>query len=784
MRKIILFPAFIILLALLSFSISAQECETTIIYWGLCTPNGDVSVHKVPSGNLVASEAYGVFSGCYNGFYSIIIGTGGSGCDWQQGERAEFRINGNSAGTENWNGDFTRRFDLSSGTLPNPCVANGDCLYPNEVCVNGNCQPCSYDSECNPGDICLPGTGRCVPPSPGNCTDNSDCAYPNQVCVNGNCQPCTSNTQCDSDDICNNGICEPPCIDNGDCNYPVEICQTSTGLCDPCTNSSQCDTGDICDSGICNPPCTDNDDCLYPDEVCVTGTGLCDPCTNNSQCDTGDICSSGECITPCGNNSDCNYPDEVCTGGICQPCTANSDCDAGQICSNGRCGDPCTSNTNCSYPSEVCFNGICQPCSNNNQCNSGQICSSGNCVTPSQPPPPGGRRGGGGSGGGRRPVDTGVSGNCNVCGTWGECGIKGIQYRNCTTVDCGSIVSVVIPSDAVTSSVLSNSSQYFTRADGRTFRTNPSLLNQQTYRTLTMVDFTNKSEYYYLLANALSYSREEKKCTYVPSCNDGIQNDEETGIDCGGSCADCPLAETCFDGIQNQNEEGIDCGGSCLKCEEQMPLPATETSCWLWWIPLMLLLIFLGYLVYEHRTRDRDILWPLVVAIIVLIAINVALLWLCYNVGSFEIWLLLLFVLLLLAMFIGYMVYEKKEVKEKKKVRNGEFVHSGSSSGISLDTPIRRVTRDNPVKVTIAPKSSISSPSSAISGLSDASKITNIRNLMNDAHQKLDANNISEVRSLTSKISALYKTLPNSSEKENVYSEFMKLYDAIKKKVR
>lgn len=49
-----------------------------------------------------------------------------------------------------------------------------------------------------------------------------------------------------------------------------------------------------------------------------------------------------------------------------------------------------------------------------------------------------------------------------------------------------------------------------------------------------------------------------------PSCNDGIQNQGEEGVDCGGPCPACP---TCDDGIQNQGEEGVDCGGPCAPCE-------------------------------------------------------------------------------------------------------------------------------------------------------------------------------------------------------------------------
>ncbi|MCB0598447.1 MAG: T9SS type A sorting domain-containing protein [Lewinellaceae bacterium] len=50
-----------------------------------------------------------------------------------------------------------------------------------------------------------------------------------------------------------------------------------------------------------------------------------------------------------------------------------------------------------------------------------------------------------------------------------------------------------------------------------------------------------------------------------PSCEDGFQNGNETGVDCGGP--DCPACPTCSDGIQNGDETGVDCGGSfCPVC--------------------------------------------------------------------------------------------------------------------------------------------------------------------------------------------------------------------------
>lgn len=48
-------------------------------------------------------------------------------------------------------------------------------------------------------------------------------------------------------------------------------------------------------------------------------------------------------------------------------------------------------------------------------------------------------------------------------------------------------------------------------------------------------------------------------------CNNGIQDADETGIDCGG--ADCAACPSCTDGILNGSETGIDCGGpDCPAC--------------------------------------------------------------------------------------------------------------------------------------------------------------------------------------------------------------------------
>jgi hypothetical protein len=74
------------------------------------------------------------------------------------------------------------------------------------------------------------------------------------------------------------------------------------------------------------------------------------------------------------------------------------------------------------------------------------------------------------------------------------------------------------------------------------------------------------------------------------ACNDGSRNNDETDIDCGGSCSPCAAgkgcnvaedcashvcksgkcaAPSCTDGVQNGSESDMDCGGSCgRKCKD------------------------------------------------------------------------------------------------------------------------------------------------------------------------------------------------------------------------
>ncbi len=94
---------------------------------------------------------------------------------------------------------------------------------------------------------------------------------------------------------------------------------------------------------------------------------------------------------------------------------------------------------------------------------------------------------------------------------------------------------------------------------------------------------------YAAIKGSFSFASAEST-TPKPNCSDGVQNQNETGVDCGGVCQPCGISvacksnrdcitgycannacanePTCYDGILNQGEKEIDCGGPCGPCPE------------------------------------------------------------------------------------------------------------------------------------------------------------------------------------------------------------------------
>ena len=87
-----------------------------------------------------------------------------------------------------------------------------------------------------------------------------------------------------------------------------------------------------------------------------------------------------------------------------------------------------------------------------------------------------------------------------------------------------------------------------------------------------------------------------------PTCDDGLINQGETNIDCGGPCEIC---KTCNDQIENCHdgdcEKDIDCGGPCAPCIIKEASHSVSFWAVLIGIILILIILFLGFWYYKLK---------------------------------------------------------------------------------------------------------------------------------------------------------------------------------------
>jgi len=177
-------------------------------------------------------------------------------------------------------------------------------------------------------------------------------------------------------------------------------------------------------------------------------------------------------------------------------------------------------------------------------------------------------------GGGGAAVRPGVCIPFWECGSWSDC-VNGIQKRTCIDKrDC--IESYEETRECVPSSC----------TDGIR---NRGELKVNQVMSIDLSDISDCGGLY---------------CPPCPTCDDSIQNQKETGVDCGGPCAPCA---SCFDDTLNQGETGVDCGGPCAPCIE-MPVGVKEIN--LFWLLLILLIALVvadGYCIYQHyHKKDKS----------------------------------------------------------------------------------------------------------------------------------------------------------------------------------
>jgi len=277
--------------------------------------------------------------------------------------------------------------------------------------------PCTFDSDCSLGQVCLLKDGVCGSVSCDFCLDGQVC-YTNADGESSCSKPeCVEDSECSGGLSCVDGLCaEASCQTREDC-AEGKICNVLAGKCVAppamCSTDFDCPSGEIClDSGSCRPGCLDDSECAEG-EICNEEDRLCQSgCTDDSQCGAEESCNdANECVcdsSKCAEGFTCDEEANACVENpitscdqvtcgptqACDPttfecievCTTEpgqtNSCPAGQFCnaSTGQCEEStcvdktpedCTGDTPYLNP-EFCE---CVECFEDSQCGEGQSCN-------------------------------------------------------------------------------------------------------------------------------------------------------------------------------------------------------------------------------------------------------------------------------------------------------------------------------------------------------------------------------------------------------------------------
>ncbi len=461
------------------------------------------------------------------------------------------------------------------------CSSKSDCLSNlciNNICKNPSCTDSlknqdETDIDCG-GNIC---SGCAVDK---NCNANSDCQ--SNYCIGGKCKiaSCSDGlmNQDETDVDCGGSICgkcsigkecliDPDCINNncvlGQC---VEVsCDDGIqngdetdvdcgGVCGKCRIGSSCALDSDCENNNClsNVCAAENcdDNIKNGDETDVDCGGSCPRCDTGKSCSVNSDCSSNSCIDNicgapnCEDNSKNQDETDVDCGGSCyacedgKQCSVNSDC-ASLFCKENVCRQAsCTDTIINQDETDVDCGGPCQGCTAGKNCMVdsdciSKYCVAGMCETASCTD--------GVLNGDEEGIDCG--GSCPACASCDD-GIKNGDEKG---IDCGGSCPAC----------------FLECSDGT--QAGKCSVEKPKYCTLDealVFDCENCG-----CPNTGDVCQADGKCRGIGSCSDRIQNQGETGVDCGGPCKACEA--TCFDGLKNQGETGVDCGGPCEPCAKE-----------------------------------------------------------------------------------------------------------------------------------------------------------------------------------------------------------------------
>lgn len=331
------------------------------------------------------------------------------------------------------------------------------------------------------------------------------------------------------------------------------------------------------------------------DESDVDCGGSCSPCAASRICRTDTDCASATCMrdpsrsiaanvcyeAACRNGRLDTTETDVDCGGSCAPCAVERHCAVDRDCLSAACiaatcYDPSCRNgkldalvsvadagvvagsesdVDCGGPCPACATG--KACKEKEDCQIGTPCTNGKCGNPLCF---------------NRTLDVGETdldcgGVCPACGLGSQCAAaKDCETLNCSLGKC----------QAPTCADLSRN-----QGEADVDCGDVALLCKRCDLGATCTADINCASKHCLQGFCVA-----------PTCEDGIVNGSETGMDCGGSCKACPdnspclqptdcvnrvcknnicTAPTCSDGARNGGETGIDCGGTCLATGQTCP---------------------------------------------------------------------------------------------------------------------------------------------------------------------------------------------------------------------
>ena len=504
------------------------------------------------------------------------------------------------------------------GTLCAPCEGGEmcgdgeDCL--SEICGGGVCGAASCsDGVVNQGESDVDcGGPNCDPCDNGSkCEERADCVSElcdpvhdvceAEACQNGvvdgeetdvdcggtQCAPCDPGESCDADGDCASESCAAETCVAASCSDGVHNGNESNvdcggDECGPCDDGQGCLlTGDcislVCLSEVCVPPSCDdgvrNGD--ESDEDCGGSCGATcedgETCEDEADCISG-VCEAGVCAAESCDDGVRNgsETDVDCGGEACDPCEAPgmcevpADCVSG-VCTKGMCTPAaCDDGIQNGSESDVdCGGDTCAPCDDGDACNepedcSSAVCSGGTCDVPTC------------SDGAQNQDETDVDcggATCGPCDDGGGC----IEGSDCVSEICDP-ESNTCEAASCDDGVL-NGSETDVDCGG------PACSGCDTGEDCGVDDDCAS-----LVCDDVGGTCE------APTCGDGVQNQDETGIDCGGdTCGPCDDGDGCIDAddcvsmvclgmvcqpsacdddVVNGDETDVDCGGSCQPCDD------------------------------------------------------------------------------------------------------------------------------------------------------------------------------------------------------------------------